>query len=151
MEELVNSILNKDYETAKTKLNEELSSIVERKLAEAKKKIAADLSMNEATVEKDGLVHLSTGEKVLPSVYKQRRWLAEDDCGCEDKDKKIEIALAKAKMLIQPELDTTAPRIDRTKVVRPKGSHARVDNPPIVDLGPKEAEWMHGKELKNES
>lgn len=180
MEEIINKILNGKYKEANDALYEELSSIVERKLAEKKKMIAVDKpvespfksdaqlygvkakrkplkgvskvlkKLKEATVEKDGLVHLSTGEEVLPSVYRQRRWLAEDEEKSEDKDEKIKAALEKAKMLIQPELDTTAPRVNRMKMSVPKGVRP-ADRLSCPDLGPKEDEWMSGKELKKES
>lgn len=180
MNSLIDQIINKNYDAANASLKEELSSIVERKLGEIKKQKAAKIEtkppfepdvkapkkrikavrksiqaqtkvVSEAMVDRDGLVSLPTGERVLASVYRQRRWLAEN-CGLDkDKEEKIHDALEKAKMLLHPKLDTTAPRVDRTKVVRPKGGHARVDKSPILDLGPKEDEWMHGKELKKGS
>ena len=145
MKDLLENILNKEFETAKSRLEEELQKIIKKKLNEKKKMIAAGLS--EANVNKEGLVELPTGEKILPSVYRQRRWLAESDDKTQDKDAKIKAALERAKMLVQPQLDTTAPRVDRTKKVRPKGAH-HTDNITPPDLGPNEAEWMHGKEVK---
>lgn len=78
MDKIIESIFNKNYEEANGLIKEEIGKIVLSKLHEMKKIIAArDYSLNEAIVQADGLVHLATGEMVLPSVYRQRRGLTE--------------------------------------------------------------------------
>lgn len=285
MDKLIDNIINKEFKEAENSLREELASLVERKLGEKKKmmtsgdtpfkspgemgqikakrkplkgvtKVLKDIK--EQIVQKDGLIHLATGEKVLPSVYRQRRWLAEsdewsdqfadrhgdlsrklsddqtnparkaikqhldkaekyqkddpekaedhlrqaeklhdmshgknlkedsktddkhfkkqpkkvqdmlnslmrrghsygeakaklklkEDYGLDpDKKEKVEAALMKAKMLLQPQLDTTALDVDRTKLTIPKGKRP-ADRLTAPDLGPKEDEWMHGRKLE---
>lgn len=74
----------------------------------------------------------------------------DEDCGLSSElEKKVEAAREMAKMLLQPQLDTTAPRVDRTKVSIPKGVRP-ADRLTAPDLGPKEDEWMHGKKLEEQ-
>lgn len=139
MNRLIQNILDKNYEAANASLNEELSGIVERKLHEKKKIIAAKI--DEQIVHRDGKVHLATGEKVLPSVYRQRRGLAEENL--EKDNEKVEAALAKARMILEPKVDTKAPGINRRKVVVPKGRRP-ADRFTGTEEGPREDEWEAG-------
>lgn len=73
--EAVDCILNKNFDDANSLLESAVKDILEKKMFEMKKMTAARLS--EQIVHPDGHVHMATGEKVLPSVARQRRWLAE--------------------------------------------------------------------------
>ena len=78
MDKIIESIVNKDYEEANGLIKEEIGKIVLSKLHEMKKMIAArNSTLSEAIVHPDGLVHLATGEMILPSVWKHRRGLSE--------------------------------------------------------------------------
>jgi hypothetical protein len=76
MKELVEHIVNKDHVKANELLEQHLSDIVESKMNEVKKMIAARMD-EQVSVQNDGMVHTAAGEELLPSVYRQRRQLAE--------------------------------------------------------------------------
>ena len=147
MKELIHNIVEKNFEDANKVLKEHLDQIVERKKHEMYKMVAAksfDQHLNEAIVQEDGYVHTAPGERILPSVWRARRGLTEENL--EVDNSKVELALAKAKMLLQPELDTEAPNVDRNKVkAMPSGHRGRRDKPNIVDRGPREDEWESGQ------
>jgi hypothetical protein len=75
MKNLIENITSKNYTEANSNVTERLGQIVEQKINEVRKMVAAKL--NEVTVHLDGLVHTSTGERILPSVSRQRRSLNE--------------------------------------------------------------------------
>lgn len=80
MRNLVESILNKDYTKANDHLHEELKIIVARKLNEAKKMLAAKISVKEQLkVDDKAKFRESTGNKKLVSIEKSERGLTEGD------------------------------------------------------------------------
>ena len=76
MNHLIESIVNKDHTTSKELFEQYMNQLMNEKLNEVKKMIAARI--DEVTVHPDGKVHTAAGEEVLPSVYRARRQLAED-------------------------------------------------------------------------
>lgn len=80
---LISNIINKNLIEAEDILNTQIASIVESKLEEKKKMIAAELY--EQRKLPSGKVIMSTGEKIPQSLVKQRRGLAEEDKEKEDK------------------------------------------------------------------
>lgn len=74
---LISNIINKNLVEAEDILNTQIASIVESKLEEKKKMIAAELY--EQRKLPSGKVIMSTGEKIPQSLVRQRRGLAEED------------------------------------------------------------------------
>ena len=79
MNELIESIINKEYTKADEIINEELKIIVARKLNEAKKMVAAKIFTEQLNIDDKGKFHEAGGKKVLGSVEKLKRGLAEED------------------------------------------------------------------------
>lgn len=77
MNHLIESIVNKDHTTSKELFEQHMNQLMNEKLDEVKKMIAARID-EQITVNKDGKVHTAAGEEILPSVYRARRQLAED-------------------------------------------------------------------------
>lgn len=78
----------------------------------------------------------------------KKKMKLKEDCGLDpDKEKKVEAAREAARAMLQPQLDTTAPRVDRSIVSIPKGTRP-ADRLTAPDLGPKEDEWKNGKKLE---
>ena len=78
MNELIESIINKEYTKADNLFNEALNAIVVRKLNEAKKMYTAKMFSEQVTVNNMGRVPTSVGTEPR-SYYVQRKGLAEGD------------------------------------------------------------------------
>ena len=76
MKDLVEHIVGKEHTKANEIFESHMSDIVESKLNEVKKMIAARID-EQVIVGHTGKVHTATGEEILPSVYRARRQLAE--------------------------------------------------------------------------
>lgn len=76
MKELLEQIIEKQHTKANEIFESHMSDIVKSKLNEVKKMIAARMD-EQVTVDHTGKVHTASGEKLLPSVYRARRQLAE--------------------------------------------------------------------------
>lgn len=77
MNSLIEHIINNNFVKANETLNEQIKGIVENKLFEKRKMYAATIT-EQVSVDCEGMVHTASGERLLPSVYKQRRGLVED-------------------------------------------------------------------------
>jgi hypothetical protein len=76
MSQLVESIVNKNHNVSKELFEQHMEELVQSKLNEVKKMIAARMD-EQVTVGHTGKVHTASGEELLPSVYRARRQLAE--------------------------------------------------------------------------
>ena len=76
MKDLLEQIIEKQHTKANEIFESHMSDIVESKLNEVKKMIAARMD-EQVTVGHTGKVHTASGEELLPSVYRARRQLAE--------------------------------------------------------------------------
>ena len=79
MNELIESIVNKQYTKADQLFHEAMNSIVSRKLNEAKKMCAAKMSVEQLNVDSQGNFHEAGGRNVILSHENQKRGLAEGD------------------------------------------------------------------------
>lgn len=75
MNHLIESIVNKDHTTSKELFEQYMNQLMNEKLDEVKKMIAARI--DEVTVHPDGMVHTSTGRHILPSVRRAELQLSE--------------------------------------------------------------------------
>lgn len=96
MKSIVQHIFNNNFVKANESLNEQFKIIVERKLFEKKKMYAAKLT-EQVAVDCDGMVHTASGERLLPSVYKQRRGLVEEKHESE-KHKSVQAIIKKMRI-----------------------------------------------------
>ena len=101
MKSLLEHIVNNDFVKANESLNEQFKSIVENKLFEKKKMYAAKLT-EQVTVDCEGMVHTASGERLLPSVYKQRRGLVEEKHESDNDNPKNHIKKSKDKEKYHP-------------------------------------------------
>jgi len=76
MKDLLEQIIEKKHTKANEIFESHMSDIVESKLNEVKKMIAARMD-EQVTAGHTGKVHTASGEELLPSVYRARRQLAE--------------------------------------------------------------------------
>jgi hypothetical protein len=106
MKQLIESIANKDHTESNELFEQHMNQLMNEKLDEVKKMIAARID-EQITVNKDGEVHTATGEKVLPSVLRQRRGLSEA--------KKVVLKPGKT-----TQKDVDAAKIKATKKIAPK-------------------------------
>lgn len=79
MNQLVESIIIKEYTKADQIFHEEMNDIVSRKLNEAKKMYAAKMFSEQLNVDAKGKFKETTGNKKLASIEKAERGLAEGD------------------------------------------------------------------------
>ena len=77
MNELIESIVNKQYTKADELIHEALKNIVDRKLHEVKKMCAAKMSVEQLKVDAQGKFREATGNKKLASIEKAERGLSE--------------------------------------------------------------------------
>lgn len=75
MNHLIESIVNKDHTASKELFEQYMNQLMNEKLDEVKKMIAARI--DEVTVHPDGMVHTSTGRHILPSVRRAELQLSE--------------------------------------------------------------------------
>jgi hypothetical protein len=75
MKNIIESIINKNYDEANSLLENAVQERLLAKIFEMKKITAARLS--EQIVQPDGMVLMATGERVLPSIARHRRGLSE--------------------------------------------------------------------------
>jgi hypothetical protein len=76
MKQIVEHIVNKEHTKANELIEQHIGNILESKLNEVKKMIAARID-EQIIVQSDGMAHTASGEEILPSVYRARRQLAE--------------------------------------------------------------------------
>jgi hypothetical protein len=76
MKQIVEHIVNKEHTKANELIEQHIGNILESKLNEVKKMIAARID-EQIIVQSDGMAHTASGEEILPSVLRQRRQLAE--------------------------------------------------------------------------
>ena len=76
MRDLLEHIVEKEHTKANELFEQHMSDILDSKLHEVKKIIAARID-EQITVQNNGMHLTATGEEVLPSVIRQRRQLAE--------------------------------------------------------------------------
>jgi hypothetical protein len=79
MNQLVESIIIKEYTKADQMFHEEMNDIVSRKLNEAKKMYAAKMFSEQLNVDAKGKFKETTGNNKLASIEKAERGLAEGD------------------------------------------------------------------------
>lgn len=89
MKDLLEQIIEKQHTKANEIFESHMSDIVESKLNEVKKMLAARMD-EQITVQDNGMHLTATGEEILPSVYRARRQLAEAKKGSKWEKTKVQ-------------------------------------------------------------
>jgi len=123
MKQIVEHIVNKEHTKANELIEQHIGNIIESKLNEVKKMIAARID-EQIIVQSDGMAHTASGEEILPSVLRQRRQLAE----------------GKWSKKVQPG--------DKPSVVKAKKKQAHPPLPPGLQAAKERAELLRRKKAE---